>query len=416
MGQRDHVKLVTLKDIIEARQRIQRLVPPTPMKESKYLETLTGIRTFLKLENLNISGSFKIRGAANALLQASPSDLKQGVVCASAGNHAQGVAHTCRQLGAKAAIFMPERTPLVKVEATRNLGGDVYLGGETYDDAYQEAKKYQAIHGGIFVHPFADAAVVAGQGSIGLEILEQLEDVGVVFVPVGGGGLASGIAAAIKETNPKIAVIGVETVQYPAMKRSHEAGCIVTTETRASIADGIAVKRVDPLTFEMTRKYLDDVVLVEEEEIASAVMVLMERDHILAEGAGAVPAAALVKSIPRWKALVGNKKAVLVISGGNIDVNLLNRITAKGLIYSGRMMRIRVQIKDRPGSLSNLLNVVGKAGANLIEVKHNRLAGGSQYELVEVELDLETSNIGHQERIRAALEQEKYPVESIKAD
>lgn len=412
----DAANEVNLQLIEEARKRIQKLVPPTPMKESKFLESVTGIRTFLKLENLNISGSFKIRGAANALLQLPNERLKLGVVCASAGNHAQGVAHTCRQLGVKASIFMPERTPLVKVEATRNLGGEVYLVGETYDDAFQEAVRFQAKNGGEFVHPFADAAVINGQGSIGLEILEQVSDLGVVIVPVGGGGMIGGIATAIKEKRPDIRVIGVETVRYPSMKESLAKGEIVATVARPSIADGISVKQVAPLTFAIAQKYVDEVVLVEEEEIASSIMMLMERDHILAEGGGAVSAAALVSLRDRWKRLLDGKSAVCVISGGNIDVNLLTKINFRGLVHSGRLMRLRVRIKDRPGSMANLLNVTGLTGANLMEVHHNRLFGETQFDDVEVELDLETSNHAHQERVKAALQSNQFAVEVINAE
>lgn len=406
---------VNLKEIEIAKKRIQKLVPQTPVKESKFLESLTGIRTFLKLENLNISGSFKIRGAANALLQLPSAELKQGVVCASAGNHAQGVAHTCRQLGVRASIFMPERTPLVKVEATRNLGGEVYLVGETYDDAYQEALRHQTKNGGIFVHPFADAAVVNGQGSIGLEILDQVENFGVVIVPVGGGGLIGGIATAIKESRPDIHIIGVEAACYPSMRDSLAKGEIVATQTRTSIADGISVKKVAPLTFDIAKKNVDEVVLVEEEEIASAIMFLMERDHLLAEGAGAVSTAALIAFKDKWKKLLAGKSAVCIVSGGNIDVNLLTKITFKGLVHSGRLMRLKVRIKDKPGSMANLLNVIGLTGANLIEVHHNRLFSESQYDDVEVELDLETSSHVHQERVLGSLTNQKFSVETIKS-
>jgi len=394
---------VNLAKIKEAAKRIQTVVMRTAVKPSMYLQNSVGLKTFLKLECLNISGSFKIRGATNALLQALPEDLAKGVIAASAGNHAQGVAHVCRRLNAKATIFMPERTPLVKIEATRGLGGEVRLIGRTYDDAYAEALKFQQSYGGILIHPFADPEVICGQGTIALELLEQVEDLGAVIVPIGGGGMISGIACAIKESNPKIKVIGVQTEAYPAVKKSLELGQVVTTPAAHTIADGIAVKHPSEHNFAMIQKFVDEVVLVSEESIAAAVMDLLERDHVVAEGSGAAPIAALCSLAPSLRKTVGSRAVACIVSGGNIDVNLLRRITTKGLLYSGRLTRMSVMIEDRPGKLAELLNIVSKAGGNLLEVYHNRVFNETHFDEVEVSLDVETINRDHQQRLAKAL-------------
>ena len=394
---------VNVAKIEEAARRIQSVVSKTAIKTSMYLQNVTGIKTYLKLECLNISGSFKIRGATNALLQSEPEDLKNGVTAASAGNHAQGVAHVCRQLNVKATIFMPERTPLVKIESTRGLGGEVRLIGQTYDDAYAEAVKFQKESGAILVHPFADPKIICGQGTIGLEILEQIHDLGAVIVPIGGGGLISGIACFIKETNPKIRIIGVQTEAYPAVKKSLERGQIVKTPTAYTIADGIAVKQPGELNFALIQKYVDEVVLVDEDTIAASLMDLLERDHVVAEGCGAVPVAALMNISDSLRRTVGNRAVACIITGGNIDINLLRRITTKGLLHSGRLTRLSVMIEDRPGKLAELLNIVSKSGGNLLEVYHNRVFNETHFDKVEVSLDVETINRDHQERLAQAL-------------
>lgn len=399
---------VSLKLIQEARERISSLVSPTPILSSLYLQRRIGIKTFLKLENLNLSGSFKIRGASNALLKADKASLKKGVVAASAGNHAQGVAHVCQRLGVKAHIFMPRLTPLIKVESTRALGAHIELGGDTYDDAYQEALKYQKNHGGLMIHPFADPEVICGQGSIGLELLEQVQDIGLIVVPIGGGGLVSGIACAIKEQNPSVKIVGVQSKAYPAMKLSIEKGEPVSIKPGPTIADGIAVKNIQALNFKLVQKYVDEIVLVDEESIAAAIMDLMERNHLLAEGAGAASVAGLLHlPMSYWRDL-GTKNAVCIISGGNIDVNLVRRITTRGLIRSGRLVKIRVKLKDTPGSLASLLTELGKQGANLLEVEHNRLFSTAHFSEVEVDIDLETTNSEHCERVTDALAKAGY--------
>lgn len=399
--------LVDLESIRSAAARIRPIVVPTPVKQSMYLVNKTGLQTYLKLECLNISGSFKIRGASNALLKADKSSFTKGVIAASAGNHAQGVAHVCKKLGVKSTIFMPERTPLVKVESTKGLGGDVVLVGRTYDDAYAEAVKFQKETGGLLVHPFADSDVICGQGTIAIELLDQLPEIGAVIVPIGGGGLISGIACAMKQMKPSVKIYGVQSAAYPAVRKSLDHGQLVATAAAHTIADGIAVKQPSLGNFNLIKQYVDDVVLVEEDAIAAAVMDLLERDHVVAEGSGAAPIAALMQLSTKIKSEVGDKPVVCVVSGGNIDVNLLRRITTKGMLYSGRLTRLNVMIEDRPGKLAELLGVVSRAGGNLLEVYHNRVFNESHFDEVEVALDVETINKAHQDRLAQALQEAK---------
>lgn len=399
---------VSIAKIREAMIRIRPTVPCSAVKESMFLERRVGVRTLLKLENLNLSGSFKIRGALNALLQIPKADLAKGIIAASAGNHAQGVAYACRLVGAKATIFMPVRAPLVKAEATRELGADVRLVGLNYDEASQAALEFQKQTQGVFVHGFDDPAVINGQGTIGLEILDQVPDLGMILLSIGGGGLIGGVAHAIKSLRPDVKVIGVQTTAFPAMHRSFKDGRYVTCATGSTIADGIAIKHPSERTFKLIEQYVDDILLVDEESIASAVMDLMEWEHMLAEGAGAAPVAALLKMDPKVLQDLRGRPVACVISGGNIDVNLLKRIIPNGLKYSGRLFRIAVRILDRPGRLAELLNLVGRTGANLQEVQHNRLFGAVGYEDVEVNLDLETTNQAHQEEVMCALTEGKF--------
>lgn len=399
---------VNIAKIREAEARIRPYVPVSPLKESIFLQKRTGVKTLLKLENLNVAGSFKIRGAMNSLLQLKPEELKAGVIAASAGNHAQGIAYTCKMLGARSTIFMPLRTPLVKAEATRELGADVRLVGNSYDDAYQAAREFEKQSGGVFIHGFSDPRVINGQGTIGLEILEQAPDVGLVIAAIGGGGMISGLATCLKALKPDVKVLGVQSMQFPAMQRSYVERRFLSCSTGYTIADGIAIKEPSELAFSMIEKLVDDVIVVDEESIASAVMTLMEWDHMLAEGAGAAPVAALLKLDKKAVDSLKGKSAVCVISGGNIDVNLLKRIIPNGLKHSGRLFRLAVRIQDRPGRLAELLNVVSQAGANLQEVQHNRLFNAVGYEDVEVQLDLETIDQNHQESVVAALTKAKF--------
>ena len=349
----------------------------------------------------------------NALLQVDSSQLSQGVIAASAGNHAQGVAHTCRLLGTKATIFMPIRSPLVKAAATRELGADVRLVGMTYEEAYSAAVDWQKNNGGLLLHGFNDERVIAGQGTIGLELLDQVPDLGMVVASIGGGGLAAGVALALKSMRADVQVIGVQSTAYPAMHHSVRNHSLIGAAAGYTIADGIAIKVPSATTFEIIEKHVDEIVLVDEDEIASSVMNLMEWEHMLAEGAGAAAVAALWKLNPQDIHNLNNRAIVCIISGGNIDVNLLKRIIPNGLKHSGRLFRLAVRIQDRPGRLAELLNIVSKAGANLQDVSHNRLFNAIGFDDVEVILDLETIDSQHQETVMESLSNHQFKFKKL---
>ena len=399
---------VNLQKIQEARIRLAPFVPQTPVSRSLYNGGRCGLEVFFKLENFNITDSFKIRGAGNALLAADPKTVQMEVIAASAGNHAQGVAYMSKILGRKARIFMPERTPLVKVSATKSHGAEIVLTGVSYDDAYQSALQYHEKNGGMLIHAFSDAAVINGQGTVGLEIMEQIPQMGVVIVPVGGGGLIGGIACAIKALRPDIKVVGVQTKSFPSMAESIVAGKVVGTTAGITIADGIAVKRPSARTLSLAQHYVDEILLVSDDEIAAAIMNLMEKDHVLAEGAGAAGVAALQVHRERILQLAQGKPICCIICGGNIDVTLFGRIANRGLIATGRMMRLSARMPDRPGQLAELLKVLGSTGANLIDLRHNRNFGALYYSDVDVEIDLETSDFEHQEQIKSVLDRMKF--------
>lgn len=394
---------VNLQEIQAARARIQKYVPVTPVSKSLFNSDRLGSKVYFKLENFNITGSFKIRGAGNALLTEESTGDRSHVIAASAGNHAQGVAYMARLLGRRATIFMPERTPMVKVVATKSHGAEVVLTGAVYDDAYHAAVEFRKKNGGTLIHAFADAAVINGQGTVGLEIMDQLPNIGAVVVPIGGGGLVGGIGCAVKAINPDVKVIGVQTKSFPAMKESLAAGKIVGTPAGMTIADGIAVKRPSPRTLSLAQHYVDEILLVSDDEIAAAIMSLMEKDHVLAEGAGAAGIAALQAYSDKIKSMAGDRDICCVVCGGNIDVTLLGRISNRGLIATGRMMRLTVRMPDRPGQLAELLQAIGKTGANLIDLRHNRHFGALYYSDVDVEIDLETIDFTHQDLIKQTL-------------
>jgi len=338
-----------------------------------------------------------------------PADqLQLGVIAASAGNHAQGVAYTCRLLGVKATIFMPVRSPMVKAAATRELGADVQLVGMSYDEAYQAALHFQKTNGGLLLHGFHDPRVICGQGTIGLELLEQIPNLGMVIGSIGGGGMMAGVAVAIKAQRPDVMVIGVQSTAFPAMQRSFQEHRLIACAHGSTIADGIAIKEPSALTFSLLEQLVDDIILVNEDEIASAVMNLMEWEHMLAEGAGAASLAGLLKLPPQTLAKLAGRAVACIVSGGNIDVNLLKRIIPSGLKYSGRLFRLAVRIQDRPGRLAELLSAISSTGANLQEVHHNRLFGAVAYEDVEVQIDLETIDQTHQEQVMDALSKAKF--------
>jgi threonine dehydratase len=398
---------VNIQEIQKAKVRLAPHVPVTPVSRSLHNTDSIGNDVFFKLENFNISGSFKIRGAGNALLSSSETGAHGEVVAASAGNHAQGVAYMSRLLGRKAKIYMPERTPIVKIAATKSHGAEVILKGQVYDDAYAAALEYQSQSGATLVHAFADAAVINGQGTVGLELLDQISNLGVVVVPIGGGGLIGGVACALKSMRPEIKIIGVQTKSFPSMKSSMAAKKITGCTSGMTLADGIAVKRPSSRTLSLANHYIDDILLVSDDEIAAAIMSLMEKDHVLAEGAGAASVAALQVHSEHLKSIASGKPICCIVSGGNIDVPLVGRIANRGLIATGRMMRLTVRIPDRPGQLAEILNAIGRTGANLIDLRHNRHFGALYYSDVDVEIDLETMDFKHQSIIKSRLDEMK---------
>ena len=400
---------MTLDDILAARARLVAAIAATPCPYSETLSTMTGARVFVKLENLQMTGSFKERGAANLLLELSAAERRRGVVAASAGNHALAVAFHGARLGIAVVVVMPEWAPLGKVTAARRHGAEVVLCGDNYDEAYARAKEIEAERNLVFVHPFDDPRVIAGQGTIGLELLDQVPDLDAVIVPVGGGGLIGGIGLAVKTQRPRVQVIGVQSGELPAMKAALQAGHRVLLPAASTIADGIAVRRVGDHTFALARQCVDAVVTVDEEEIANAILLLLEIEKTVVEGAAAVPLAALVN---RRVALDG-KTVALVLSGGNIDVNLISRIIERGLVKDGRLVRLSVMLRDRPGALAQLTRLVAESRANILYIEHDRAFSRSRVGESEVELTLETSGRGPIEALKRHLAHAGYTAEEV---
>jgi threonine dehydratase len=401
--------MIDVADVRAAQARLAGTLSETPCPYSETLSALTGARVFVKLENLQMSGSFKERGAANLLLQLSPEERGRGVVAASAGNHGLAVAFHAQRLGLAATIVMPEWAPLAKVTAARRHGATVVLHGENFDEAYTRAREIEGASRLVFVHPFDDPRVIAGQGTIGLELLAQVPDLDAVLVPVGGGGLIGGIGVAIKSTRPEVAVIGVQSQEIAAMRSALTAGARVSVPAATTIADGIAVRRVGEGPFELARRYVDQVVTVTEEEIANAILLLLEIEKTVVEGAGAVPLAALAN---RRVALAGRTVA-LVLSGGNIDVNVIARVIERGLVKDGRLVRLRVRLRDRPGTLARLATLVAAARANVLRIEHDRAFSRAPVGDTEVELTLETSGTAQIEALKLQLTEAGYIVEEV---
>lgn len=382
---------VTLADIQAARARISGRVLVSPCSYSQALSESTGANVYLKLENLQLTGSFKERGACNRLLQLDADQRARGVVAASAGNHALGVAYHARALAIPTTIVMPRTSPLVKVARTRALGATVELRGTSYDDAFAAAQHLRIERELVLIHAFDDPAVVAGQGTLGLEILDQVPLVDVVLVALGGGGLVAGIATAIKESRAGVRVVGVEAEAMPTMRAALREGEPVRLESTRTIADGIGAGQVGTLPFQIVSRLVDEVVTVDDEEIAEAILTLLEQEKTVAEGAGAAPLAALLHR----ELSLSRKTVVVVISGGNIDVNLLSRIIDRGLAKSGRIMHARVTLPDRPGSLAQLLALVAEREANILRVDHDRSAARLDLGQASVEIQAETRGFEH---------------------
>ncbi|MEO6599078.1 MAG: threonine ammonia-lyase [Polyangiaceae bacterium] len=401
------VQMLSLSDITAAQLRIAGKVRRPPLVESPALSALTSVKLCLKLENLQFTGSFKERGACNRLEVMTESERAQGVITASAGNHAQAVARHGARLGVAVTVVMPDATPLIKVTATRRFGADVMLSGKSYDEAAEHAARIGRERGLLYVHPFEDPYVMAGQGTIGLELLEDAPDLDAIVLPVGGGGMIAGVACAVKETNPRVRVLGVEARRFPAMKHALESSSPPSLPGGKTIADGIAVRRVGEQARELVRKYVDEIALVDEAEIAQAVLLLLEREKTVVEGAGAVGIAALLHH--RF-ALSGQRVAV-VLSGGNIDVNLIARIIERGLVKTGRLTRILVTVSDVSGALAQLTRVVAETRANILELNHDRAFSGAELGETLIELVLETHGFEHIDEVCECLNAAGYRFE-----
>ena len=392
--------MLTLEMIQDAQAALRGIARRTPLEGAPKI----GENLYIKSENLQLTGAFKLRGAYNKIRSLTPDEAERGVIACSAGNHAQGIALSATKLGIKSIICMPAGAPISKVEATKGYGAEVVLVPGVYDDAAREANRLAELHGYTFAHPFNDPYVIAGQGTIGLEILEQLPDVEQVVCPIGGGGLISGIAFAIKSLKPDCKVIGVQAGTVASMYESRRAGKVTTVADGDTIADGIHVLTPGELTFELCQKYVDEIVTVSEDEIAAAILALMEGQKTVAEGAGAAPVAACMFG----KVDTSSKKTVCVVSGGNVDVTTLSRIITKGLSKSGRIAEISTKVVDKPGSLIQLLQVVSETGANIVSINHAREDKHSDVGACIVSMVLETRNGQHVAEIEQALVSKGY--------
>jgi len=400
--------MIPLEEAHKTARIIKGKVIRTPLIYSPTLSKRFEASIYLKLENLQKTGSFKIRGAMSKLLTCLKKGPISGAVTASAGNHAQGVALAAKEIGITATIVMPEWTSITKQEATRNYGGEVIIEGRSVAESLEKACELVQ-EGTIFVHPFDDLDIIKGQGTIGLEIFEDLDDVDMIIVPVGGGGLISGISSVAASVNPKVKVIGVQAASCPSAYESCRQGKVVQVEFQPSIADGICVKQVGKSNFEIIRESVDSVVLVKEEEIASAILLLLERKKTLAEGAGAASLAALLNGsvlVPK------GSNVVLIISGGNLDSPFLGRIISQGLQKNGRIMRLRVLLEDTPGFLARLLDLLASLKANVLQVNHARNVGNMPIYTARVDLELETRSSSHVEEITGELQKSGYTIEA----
>ena len=390
---------VTLQDIRRARNTIAHLALRTPILPALSLGQMAGCELFLKAENLQRAGSFKVRGAANKIAFLSPDQKASGVIAASAGNHAQGVALAASNLGIPCTIVMPTGASIPKVEATRGYGATVLLQGDDFDQSQRQARHIMREKGMTLIPAFDDPAIIAGQGTVGLEMLEQVEDLDTIVVPVGGGGLISGIGLAIKETSPGIKVIGVQAEAATAVVDSYKANRRITVKGQATVADGIAVGTPGRVTLPLVSRYVDDMVVVEEDEITQAMMLLLERGKLLVEGAGAVGLAAVLGG----RIQVSGKKVGVVLSGGNVDAHLIARVVEHGLAHAGRYLVIRVMLEDRPGQLNRLLNIISSMNVNVLDIGHLRHAPSVHLGQVEIQLTLETRNYAHTVEVRERL-------------
>ena len=393
-----------LQDFTTAREHLQKVLLPTHLIYSPIFSEESQNQIYIKPENLQKTGAFKIRGAYNKINKLTEEEKKRGVIASSAGNHAQGVAYAARELGIKAVIVMPKTTPLIKVQSTKKYGAEVVLYGDVYDDAYQKAKELEAQEGYVFVHPFDDIDVLEGQGTIALEILEEMPDAEVIVVPIGGGGLISGIAAAAKMIKPDIKIIGVEPSGAASATEALKKNKVVTLPEANTIADGTAVKRIGDLTFNCIKQYVDEVVTVDDYELTEAFLLLAEKHKIIAENSGILPLAALKKLSER------GKKVVPVVSGGNIDVLMISSMIGKGLISRDRIFNFAVSIPDRPGELAKITHIIADVGANIVKLAHNQFKNLSRFRDKEVLITVETNGTDHVQALVEAFAAKGYEV------
>lgn len=398
---------LTLKDVLEAKERIKDICVKTKLIYSPEFSRESGNEVYIKPENLQITGAFKLRGASNKIGKLSDEQKQKGLIASSAGNHAQGVAYSAQKLGIKATIVMPETTPFIKVQSTKNYGANIVLKGKVYDEAYEEAKSLKEENGYTFVHPFNDVDVMAGQGTIALEIIDELKDVDAIIVPIGGGGLISGISVAAKSINPDIKIIGVQAEGANPMKISFDTGKLTYADKVDTIADGAAVKQPGDLTFEVIKEYVDEIVTVSDQELMEAVFVILEKHKLIAEATGAMSLAALKRL--NFK----GKKVVSLISGGNIDVVTIASLLNKGLFSRGRIFCFSVNLQDTPGQLLKIAQILAEEGANVIKLEHNQFKSVDRLKHVGLEVTVETNGYEHIEDIVKKLNDYGYDVHRV---
>ncbi|ERK52226.1 threonine ammonia-lyase [Leptotrichia wadei F0279] len=400
-------KLHKLYDFMEARERLNTVITKTKLIHSNIFSNETGNEVYIKPENLQRTGAFKIRGAYNKIAKLTEEEKKRGVIAASAGNHAQGVALAAQKLGIKAVIVMPKHTPLIKVEATKRYGADVILTGEVYDEAYEYAKKLQEKEGYTFVHPFDDEDVIEGQGTIALEVLDELPNADIILVPIGGGGLISGIASAAKLKNPLIKIIGVEPEGAASALEARKNKHVVELAEANTIADGTAVKKIGEITFDYIEKYVDDIVTVSDYELMAAFLILVEKHKIVAENSGILSVAGLKKLN------VKGKKIISIISGGNIDVLTISSMINKGLIARGRIFTFAVDLPDKPGQLVAVSQILSKQNANVIRLEHNQFKNLDRFHEVELQVTVETNGEEHINKITEEFKKRGYRIKRL---
>lgn len=377
------------KKIEETREKIKDVINKTPILYSPTFSRLSNCSVYMKCENLQVTGAYKIRGALNKIRSLSDDERSKGVVCSSAGNHAQGVAYAAELLGVKSTIVMPRTTPYLKIQSTKDFGGEVVLYGNCYDDAFLKAKSIEENNNSVFIHPFNDINVIYGQGTIALEILEEIQDVDVILCPIGGGGLISGISLAAKEINPKIKIIGVQAEGANAMEQSFKNGSLISLNSVNTIADGIAVKSPGDLTYRIVQEYVDDIITVSDKEIAEAFLILCEKHKLLAEASGAASLAAL------RKLNMENKKIVPIISGGNIDMITISSLINDGLVERGRLFCFSIELPDTPGQLLEISKILSELNANVVQLEHNQFKASNRLKNVLLEVTVETNGIEH---------------------